>query len=167
MIHIYYGDGKGKTTAACGLALRSIGQGQHVLLTQFLKNDNSGEILPFRTLGVKLLHTNYPMTFTWRMNEEQFQKTEQAMRNLLDRVVEESKNMDLVIMDEVLLVYMHDMIDRKKVLDFLRSTNQEIVLTGRDKPDEDLLELADYVTEIKKIKHPFDKGVLERRGVEF
>lgn len=167
MIHIYYGDGKGKTTAACGLAVRSIGQGQKVLISQFLKNANSGEIATFKKLGVQLLHTDYPVTFTWKMNEEQLEKTKLAMQNLLDKVIEQSKNADLVIMDEVLYVYMYDMIDRNKLLDFLKSAKQEIVLTGRVKPDEKLLELADYVSEIKKIKHPFDKGILQRRGVEF
>ena len=167
MIHLYCGDGKGKTTAACGLALRCLGRGKKVVLAQFFKNDTSGEIGPLRALGATVLHADVPMTFEWKMDEEGRERARASMCRLLERALEAAQDADLLVLDEVVSAYRKDMIDRERLLRFLRGNPQaEVVLTGRNPPPE-LSDLADYHSEICKRRHPKDRGVRARKGIEF
>ena len=169
-IHIYCGDGKGKSTAAMGLALRAAGSGEKVLVTQFLKAGTSSELKILREIpGVQVLTCDKKFGFFWNMTEEQKIQAKNAYEELFEKAVQTARqeNIFLLVMDEFIAAYNHGMIDQKKALAFLKEKpeNLEVVLTGRD-PAPELLEIADYVSEIQKKKHPFDQGLPARRGIE-
>ena len=170
-IHIYCGDGKGKSTAVMGLALRAAGSGKKVVLTQFLKDGRSSELIVLRELPqVTVLTCEKQFGFFWNMTEEQKREARAAYQELFDKAVRtaEEENAFLLVMDEFMAAYNHGMIDRETALDFLKGRPEglEVALTGRD-PAPELLELADYVSEIRKVKHPFDRGIRARRGIEY
>ena len=169
-IHIYCGDGKGKTTAAMGLVLRAAGSGKKVLVTQFLKDGSSSELKILRELpDTRVLTCPRQFGFFWNMTEEQKAEAKCAYEELFEEAVQTASRQDifLLVMDELIAAYNHNLLDREKVLTFLREKPEhlEVVLTGRD-PAPELVELADYVSEIQKKKHPFDAGLPARRGIE-
>lgn len=169
-IHIYCGDGKGKSTAAMGLALRAAGSGKKVVVTQFLKDGSSSELKILRTLpNVTVLTCQRQFGFFWNMTEDQKKEAAAAYQQLFEEAVKtaEKEEAFLLVMDEFMAAYRHEMIDREQALAFLKNRPEglEVALTGRD-PAPELLELADYVSEIRKIKHPFDEGIAARRGIE-
>lgn len=169
-IHIYCGDGKGKSTAAMGLALRAAGSGEKVLVTQFLKDGTSSELKILREIsGVRVLTCDKKFGFFWNMTEKEKVQAKNAYEELFEKAVQtvRQENIFLLVMDEFIAAYNHGMIDQKKALAFLKEKpeNLEVVLTGRD-PAPELVELADYVSEIHKKKHPFDQGLPARRGIE-
>lgn len=169
LIHIYCGDGKGKTTAAVGLTLRSAGAGNRVVFTQFFKDGSSSEISLLRQIpGISVLHTKTVGGFWKCMTTEQQAQASRDYTELFHIACERAKNMDLLVLDEVISACNHGTVPEEALLDFLKSKpeNLEVVLTGRN-PSEALLAQADYVTEMKKIKHPFDRGVLARKGIEY
>ena len=164
MIHVYEGDGKGKTTASVGLSIRAAGHGFKVLFIQFLKDDSSGEISVLKSIdGITVAHCPVNYGFTFLMSEEQKRETAKEYDKLLDYAVHSDAS--LIVLDEVLYAFNAGLIDEtrlRKILDL----KCEIVLTGRDAP-EWLVARADYVSDIKKIKHPFDKGIPARIGIEY
>lgn len=168
-IHIYCGDGKGKTTAAMGLALRAAGSGKKVVVVQFLKDGTSSELHILRQLPqMQVLVCEECFGFFWNMTEEQKEAAGRAYTELFDRASQAAKKgAFLLVMDELIAAYNHRLVDREQVLAFLREKPEslEVVMTGRE-PAPELLELADYVSEIQKRKHPFDRGVGARRGIE-
>ena len=168
-LHIYCGDGKGKTTAAMGLAVRAAGNGMKVLVSQCMKNGCSCEVSMLEKLGITYCCCREKFGFFWNMTEEQKEKAAEAYTALFEKVCQKAveEAYDLLVIDEFMSAYNHGMIDQKKALDFLlhRPEGLEVVLTGRE-PGEELLKLADYVTEMKKIKHPFDQGIPARKGIE-
>lgn len=170
LIHIYCGDGKGKTTAATGLAVRAAGAGKKVVFAQFLKSGNSSEIHSLRQLdGIKLCLCSTHRGFFKNMNEEEKTQTKNDYTQLFHDVVDKSQdNTDLLVLDEIISACNHQIIKENELIDFLEKKPEklEVVLTGRN-PSENLLSLADYVTEMKKIKHPYDKGIKARCGIEF
>lgn len=169
LIHIYCGDGKGKTTASVGLAVRAAGAGKKVVFSQFFKDGTSSEIANLKKLdGITTVHCPVHHGFYFRMNDEQKKKAKADYTALLELALEEAKGADLLILDEVLSAFCYSVIPQSRLLAFLQNKPSalEVVLTGRD-PDQRLLELADYVTEMKKIKHPFEAGVPARKGIEF
>jgi len=169
LIHIYYGDGKGKTTAAVGLAVRAAGNGMKVRIVQFLKSAPTGELKILEDSGIRVLRGDKNCTFTNLMDEEMRQACLLSHNAILDEAINTCVNeqIDLLVLDEIIGAYNHALVDRNKLLGFLKNkpARAEIVLTGRD-PAPELLELADYISEIKKIKHPFDRGVAARTGIE-
>ncbi len=169
-IHIYCGDGKGKTTAAMGLALRAAGSGHPVVVAQFLKDGTSSELNVLRQLSrVQVLVCREQFGFFWNMTKEQREAAGKAYRELFERaVLEAGKGAFLLVMDELIAAYNHEFVDWQRVLGFLREKPEglEVVLTGRE-PAPELLDLADYVSEIRKEKHPFEQGVPAREGIEF
>lgn len=169
LIHIYCGDGKGKTTAAVGLTLRSAGAGNSVVFTQFFKDGSSSEISLLRQIsGISVLHTKTVGGFWKRMTVEQQAQASRDYTELFHIACEMAKNANLLVLDEIISACNHGTVPEDAVLDFLKSKpeNLEVVLTGRN-PSAALLVQADYVTEMKKIKHPFDRGVLARKGIEY
>ena len=166
LIHIYCGDGKGKTTAAIGLAVRAAGHGLRVVIVQFLKSSPTGELAVLGRLPeVTVIRSQEQLGFTFRMNEEQKRHAAVIQQQLLAR--EAMQRADLLILDEVMAAINAGMIESKEVAALLREKPQEleVVLTGRNPPEE-LLQLADYVSEIKKVRHPFDRGIAARDGIE-
>lgn len=171
MLHVYYGDGKGKTTAAIGLAVRALGCGQTVCLVQFLKGRGTGEVVFLeKTPGITILRGKTAACFTFQMNEAQ--KAECAVRQA--EIFAEGMAMarqgrcDLLILDEVLdaarLGFLPE--DALRKLTGEATPAAEVVVTGRG-PAPWLLEAADYVTHMVKEKHPYDRGIAARRGVEY
>jgi cob(I)alamin adenosyltransferase len=171
MIHIYFGDGKGKTTASVGLAVRAAGCGKQVLFSQFLKGRKTGEIDSLARLGIRIIRSEEIKKFTWEMNEEEKEESRKVQSGLLDTIreaIREGAKTDLVILDESLGALSGGFLSEKTLKSFLLESPEdlEIVFTGRAAP-EWLMERADYITEMKKYRHPFDKGVCAREGFEY
>ena len=171
MIHVYHGDGKGKTTAAMGLALRMLAAGRRVVVVQFLKDGESGEArLLAEDFGVSVFAGKVSDKFTWSMTPEELAATcELHDGNLASARAElEGAQEGLLVLDEAVAACNHGLIEEATLIDFLRGRPKalEVVLTGRD-PSQHLLDAADYVTEMRKCKHPFERGIAARRGVEF
>ncbi len=168
-LHLYCGDGKGKTTAAVGLAVRAAGSGMKVLFCQCMKDGTSSEIRMLEKLGITCLCCRERFGFFWNMDAEQRKKAACAYTELFLRAAQRAREEDygLLVVDEFMSAYNHGLIDQRKALDFLanRPASLEVVLTGRD-PGEELIALADYVTEMRKVKHPFDEGIPARKGIE-
>lgn len=170
LVHLYCGDGKGKTTAAVGLSVRARGSGLGVLFVQFLKAGNSAELDPLRQLGVQVISGQPTSKFIFQMNEEERQEARVFNRQRLAEVREGiQEGVDLLVLDEILGAIATDMVDEDVLLDFIASKppHLELVLTGRD-PSSKLLEAADYVSEVVMRKHPYEtQGLAARPGIEF
>ena len=171
LVHIYCGDGKGKTTAATGLAVRMAGYGKKVLFARFLKNENSGELkILDRIPEIEVMHLSRSFGFYNKLNEQEKEEWKQTYKELWKKIKEKVKNgsYDLLVMDEFLHAIRYDLVTEEEILKFLdeRSPDLEVVMTGRD-PSERLIDAADYVSEINKIKHPYDKGIMARKGIEY
>ncbi len=169
MIHLYHGEGKGKTTAACGLAVRAAGSGMKVLFTQFFKNGSSSEVGVLRSVpGVTVLIPDVYYGRYKKMSDGEREATGSNYRAVMKEIAERAGEYGMVVLDESVSAYNYGMLDRAAFLEFLRKEGQEreIVLTGRG-PQEELREIADYVTEMRKEKHPFDRGIMGRKGVEY
>lgn len=164
MIHLIVGDGNGKTTSSVGLAVRAAGHGCPVLFIQFLKDGSSGEIKVLKNVpGICVLHAPVHFGFIFQMNEEQLDQTAQAYNLLLDNAI--ASDAFLIILDEAIHALNAKLIDKDKLLKLLEK-DAEIVLTGRDPPAW-LCERADYISDVRKIKHPYDKGIEARAGIEY
>ena len=169
MIHIYHGEGKGKTTCSVGLAVRAAGSGMRVLFVQFFKDGSSAEIGPLSSIeGITVRHPNLNFGRFVQMNSEQKEEITRNYSSFLHEVILHAEEYDLIVLDEIISTYEYNMVDRQELLDFLKKEGQqrEIVLTGRH-PAPELVELADYVTEMRKDKHPFDFGIPARKGIEY
>jgi len=175
LVQIYTGDGKGKTTAAFGLALRAAGQGNKVLIYQFLKPPSLdiGERFALQ-LGAVRIRTE-ALDAPWDMSKSFEDETavvqmQAAISEALERIAQtaEKRFYDVLILDEIVFCLSKGLAkleDIKNIID-RRDPVVEIVMTGRGASRE-LIELADLVTEMKNIKHPFDNGLPARRGIEF
>lgn len=171
MIHVYFGDGKGKTTAAVGISARAAGSKMKVLFVQFLKTEFSGERHTLsHTENVTLTFCPIELKFTFEMDEKEKQQASKVFRGIFDNSVTTAltERYDMVVMDEIFDVINYDMVSEADVYEFITNApkSMEIVMTGHN-PPERFIEVADYVTEFKKIKHPYDKGVIGRKGIEF
>lgn len=170
-VHIYCGDGKGKTSAALGLALRAAGRGKRILIVRFLKNEDSGEVPVLRSIpGITVMPCDREFGFVFRMKEEEKAEAAEYFQTRFDRAcrlaLEEKQ--DVLILDEIMAACHYGMVREEDVRRFLeqRPEAMEIILTGRD-PSAGLLEMADYVSEICMRKHPFEKGIPAREGIEY
>ena len=166
LMHLYWGDGKGKTTAAMGLALRALGCGKKVVIVQFLKGGSSGEIPLLEQLGAKIYRGKVGQKFVFQMNEEEKAATRLLQDENLKKAIAEPA--DLLILDEAGSAWELDMVDkellRRAVLE--RPAEQECVLTAHQ-PPQWMAEAADYSTEMKCHRHPYQKGVKARKGIEY
>lgn len=170
LIHIYCGDGKGKTTAAVGLAVRCAGRGNKVLLVQFLKSRDSGELYSLAKLpDIEVMRGKESKKFTFQMNEEEKHALLIEHNKMFEQVLAKIKNggYSLLILDEVIGALNAKVFEMPKLIEFLRHKpeNLEVVLTGRN-PAPELVEIADYESEMRKVKHPMDKGIMAREGIE-
>jgi cob(I)alamin adenosyltransferase len=169
MVQVYTGDGKGKTTAAVGLAMRAIGKGLKVLMIQFLKGREYGELVTARRLAGDFeivqcgldtfVKRGEPSAEDLRLAQEGLERARRAIM---------SGEYDIVILDEVNVAVALGVLSVSEVLPLIddRPPGVELVLTGREAPDE-FLERADIITEMKCIKHCYDDGVPLREGIEF
>ena len=169
MVHLYCGDGKGKTTAAMGLALRFAGHGKRVVVAQFLKSGRSGERVALEHLPtVELLPLPETMKFTFQMTEAEKAAERVRQTELLHTAFQKGASAQLLVLDEVCAALSTGMLSLSEVLTGLDELppETEVVLTGRD-PALELLERAHYITEMVKRRHPYDSGISARPCVEF
>lgn len=170
LIHIYCGDGKGKTTAAVGLAVRCAGRGGRILFAQFLKTRETGELAILNKLESIAVRRNTGISkFTFQMTPDELDTARHQQTALLHAVIEQCRQEqpDMLVLDEILPACSLGLASEEDVISFLRTKpdSLEVVLTGRN-PSKRLLDMADYVSEICKRRHPYDKGIPARIGIE-
>ena len=167
LVHIYTGDGKGKTTAALGLALRAAGNGMKTFIGQFMKGCEYSELNSIRRIREIEIEQ-----FGWEkcIRKEDVkplhkERTRQGLNICYEKVG--SQQYDIVILDEILVSIWFGLIDEKDVIDFINwhPRESELVLTGRN-ATENLITMADLVTEMKCVKHYYDRGIMSRKGIE-
>ena len=168
LIQVYTGDGKGKTTAALGLALRAAGRGMKVLIIQFMKKWDYGELHSLKLIPLITLKTFGTKEFIYKGKAKKidYEEAEKAFSFGVEGV--KSGNYDLVIFDELNMALYYELLDLKEVIKKIKEKpeNVEVVITGRKAPQE-IIEIADLVTEMREVKHPYQKGVEARKGIEF
>lgn len=170
LIHIYTGEGKGKTTACLGLAVRCAGHDNHVLLVQFLKGRPTGELKSLALIpNIEVWRGKETKKFTFQMTPEEKSQVLVDHMALFQRVKEKcfAGEVELLILDEVLGSINAGVFDKAELIDFLKNkpATLEVVMSGRN-PAPELLELADYVSEVCKRKHPFEREIPARTGIE-
>jgi len=170
LVHIYCGDGKGKTTTGMGLCLRAAGSGLKVLIYQFMKDNRTSERRVLEALdNVTFIDGLDREKFSLRLTSEEKAQRRAFYNSRLTEVTEKavSEAYDVLFLDEAIYAIRAGLLDESLLTGFLgtKPAKLEVILTGQ-KPGEKLLALADYVSEIRKIKHPYDLGVPARPGIE-
>lgn len=168
LVQVYTGNGKGKTTAAIGLAIRAVGQGLRVFIGQFMKGSTYGELSTLALIpNITLRQFG---TGRWVIRGQAAPEDIEAAQKGFAEVEEAvfSGDYDVVVMDEINVATAWQLIPLEKVIELIRHkpAKVELVLTGRAAPPE-IVDLADLVTEMMPIKHPADKGIFARKGIEF
>ena len=199
LFHIYCGDGKGKTTAAIGAAVRALGAGLKVCFVQLMKSGESSELSILKNIqNITVQAVINPYGFTWKMtvsekeklrklNDEAFKmltkaignksdasdgnlaNSSQADNNTAGKFTHNEVNgwFDMIIIDELMSAYQNGLVDKALVSSLIEKCkgNTELIFTGRN-PSDELMEKADYITEMKCQRHPYEKGVSARLGIE-
>ena len=169
-IHVYTGDGKGKTTAALGLGLRAVGCGFSVCMIQFLKDEPTGELKAIQKLpNFKVFRFQEKAKgFFCQMSDEEKEVLKAETENALSFAEKllKDRGCDVLILDEIFICLSCGLVSQERLLKLIQSKNAEIILTGRDAP-ESIKIAADYVSEICATKHPYDSGCSARLGIEY
>jgi len=167
LIQVYTGDGKGKTTAALGLALRAAGRNMKVLIVQFMKKWDYGELHSVELIPNIILVTFGTKDFVHKGKAKKIDYEEAEKAFSFGAKGMQSGDYDMIIFDELNMALYYELLDLKEVIQKIKGKpdNVEIVITGRRAPQE-IIEIADLVTEMKEIKHPYKKGVEARKGIE-
>lgn len=166
-LHIYCGDGKGKTTASLGLAMRAAGAGMKVCFVQFMKGGETAELDTLKLIpNISVHRCNKEYGFLWNMSDSEKAEITVTHNELLATAF--NSGADLVVLDEFNFAYSSGLMDKvlAEKLILANKASCEIVLTGRD-PAEIFIQEADYVSEICCVKHPYEKGVTARKGIEY
>jgi len=168
LIQVYTGDGKGKTTAALGLALRAAGRNLKVLIVQFMKKWDYGELYSLTlipNITLKAFGTG-KFIFKGKVRKIDYQEAQKAFNLGIEAM--QSKNYNLVIFDELNVALYFELLCLSKVVEQLKQKppEVEVVITGRKAPEE-IINIADLVTEMVEIKHPYQKGIPAREGIEY
>ena len=171
LIHLYYGDGKGKTTASIGLAIRAAGNGRTVIFAQFLKGGATGELCSFeKHSNIKVIRSKKDLGFLFQMSSEEKQQAADINQQVLEEAIEQVSvlSADVLVLDEITHAFSSEVIKQECIKNFLQNKPKEleVILTGRN-PDSFFFDISDYITEMKCVRHPFEKGVPAREGVEF
>jgi len=168
LIQVYTGDGKGKTTAALGLALRAAGRNMKVLIVQFMKKWDYGELHSVKLIPNITLETFGTKEFIYKgkVKKIDYEEAKKAFSFGIEGM--QSGNYDIVIFDELNMALYYELLDLKEVVKKImeKPQNVEIVITGR-KASEEIIEIADLVTEMREVKHPYQKGIKARIGIEY
>jgi cob(I)alamin adenosyltransferase len=171
-IIVYTGNGKGKTTAALGLCVRAVGHGNKVGIIQFIKSDwEYGELIGLKQLSPEIDIQTLGVGCIGIMGDDKpMEEHKEAASQAFDAAIKVAKSnkYDILILDEINVAVSLGLISVSQVLELLKNkpVYLNVVLTGRNAPDE-LIEAADLVTEMKEIKHPFQKGIPARKGIDF
>ena len=181
LVHVITGDGKGKTTSSLGLALRAIGNNLKVYMIQFLKSGFTGELYSAKKLGFEIEQfgvdalkekQKHLQEFSDKTGRFVFQPDVKEKEAAIQgwehaKKIIKSNDYDMVILDEINCVLEKGLVPIQEVLEIIKKHgNVELVLTGRDAPKE-LMEAADYVNVVQRIKHPWQKGIVARKGIEY
>lgn len=172
LIQVYTGDGKGKTTAAIGQGVRAWGRGLRVYMIQFLKSSDTGELNAIKRLEPEFMVFRFEKErgFIWTLDEREIEELKDEIKGAFEfaKKVASEKLCDVLILDEIMAAIGNGLLDEESVADLLESkpSGMEIIMTGRNVPDR-IKDLADYVSEVVKVKHPFEKGIGARKGIEF
>lgn len=171
LIHIYTGDGKGKTTSAIGLATRALGGGMKVCYVSFHKRPELfgyTEMDSLRTLGAKVINLAKGHPHLDSSIKRETMETEVNEGLLMLKELIKNEEFDLLILDEILISVRDHYIGEDLLIDFVRNKPQflELVMTGRGATPA-LIDLADYVSYVEKLKHPFDRSIQSRKGIEY
>jgi cob(I)alamin adenosyltransferase len=169
LVHLYCGDGKGKTTAAMGLCLRAAGRGMWVGIAQFIKNGDSGELVILSKLKNVRIFPFFPkVKFTIAMSEAEHNQAKDFYHQLISQIKQEIEMFDMLLLDEAVAAVTEDLLDMQCLIDLIknRPSKLEIIITGR-KPPKQLYDIADYISEIRNIRHPYEKGITARKGIEW
>ncbi len=167
MLQIYCGEGKGKTTASLGLAIRMAGAGMRVAFVQFMKGGDTSELSVIsRIPEITVMRCDRNYGFFKTLTEDDKSELTTCHNDLLERAF--SGGYDAIILDEFNFAYGHNLMDRGRAENLIlgAATSAEVVITGRE-PAEIFTDSADYISEIKCVKHPFTKGVNARKGIEY
>jgi len=170
-LHLYIGDGKGKTTSAVGMAIRAAGWNWPVLFCQFLKPAESGEQKVLSRLSDSITLFRPSMRHKGFFRDQTPQQREETREDLLEGWSHVEKlagdgSFRMIVLDEILDVLSLGIIPESRVLDLVRKCPCEWILTGRTAP-ETLMDMADYITRMEPVRHPFRKGIRARRGIEY
>jgi cob(I)alamin adenosyltransferase len=171
-VQIYTGNGKGKTTAAVGLAVRAAGNEYNVFMVQFLKGGKTGELESAKKMSpfFNIFRFEKKRGFFWTLNVEEKNELKEEVQKGYEFCMEALKEgkCDILIMDEVMGALNNQLISEEQLLELIdnKPDNIELVLTGRDVPKA-IIDKANLVTEMKDIKHYFNEGVPSREGIEF
>jgi cob(I)alamin adenosyltransferase len=172
LIQIYCGEGKGKTTAAIGQGIRAVGQEMKVIMIQFLKSSESGELKTLKRIepDFKVFRFEKQRDFFWNLSEEEKEDLKDEIRNGINfaKKVLDTRDCDILILDEILGVIKNKLVEEKEICDLLdhKPENVEVILTGRQITEE-LKKRAHYVSEIKPEKHSMKQGIGARKGIEY
>ena len=171
LVHFYLGNGKGKTTAVFGLALRALGRDFKVLIVQVLKARETGEILFFKKINnnnLKIIRINTCEKFSWEMNNNEVIQSKQEITKGIRNILNYYNDYDIVLFDELLNAENIGFIDEEEIKNIIlnKSPELELVFTGR-KTKDSLKVFADYISNIEAEKHPYEKGIQSRVGIEF
>jgi len=171
LIHIYCGEGKGKTTAASGLCLRACGEGLRVVIAQFFKDGESGEMRMLREhCGAHYISGYAPGDEFVKSLVTGQTPDISRVKGLFAKAKEEAQRLqaDVLLLDEVFWGLHYGALTQEELIDYMRSKPacMELILTGRNPPQE-VLDCADYISEIRCVRHPYEKGIGARRGIEY
>ncbi|MCM8786094.1 MAG: cob(I)yrinic acid a,c-diamide adenosyltransferase [Candidatus Omnitrophica bacterium] len=170
LIEVYTGDGKGKTTAAIGIALRAKSHNLNVCFIFFHKNPlkwKYGEFETIKKSGIDIFYFATKHPHFEKVNKDDIRKECLEGLEFLKKIYKEKKY-DMIILDEILISLRDGFLKEEEIIEIMeqKPENIELILTGRGATKK-IIEKADYVSEIKKIKHPFDKGIKARKGIEY
>lgn len=171
-VQVYTGNGKGKTTAAVGQAVRAAGNNLKVYMLQFLKTDPTGELEIAKLIGDKfqIFRFESKKGFFWTLKDEEKAILKNEVDTAYNFAMEVIKNSscDVFILDEIMGILSNKLLTEEQVIELIdkKPTNMELILTGRNVPDS-IKDKADLVTEMKDIKHYMEKGVYSREGIEY
>lgn len=170
-MHVYTGDGKGKTTAAIGLAVRALGVGGRVLFAQFMKGGETGELEVFQNLeNIHVIRCEKHFPFYSQMTDgqkaEQRKQHDQMLYEMTEMVMQHQ--IDVLVLDEITYPCRWGLVDVEQVKELLKLAKGqiEVICTGRE-PEDWLLDRADYITNMQAVRHPFEKGIGARMGIEY
>lgn len=172
LVQVYCGNGKGKTTAAIGLGIRAVGNDYKVIMIQFLKNDSTGECRTIKSLepDFKIFHFEKKRGFTWELSDEEKNELRSETSNALKFAskVMDTGQCDVLILDELLNSLELGFVSEEEVCELIdnKAEDVELILTGRNLP-ESIAQRADYISKIEDIKHPMEKGIDARKGIEY
>ena len=168
LVHVYTGDGKGKTTAAIGQAVRAKGAGLSVCVMQFLKTRDTGELKSLEQLGISVIRKETVTGFFNQLSDEQKETLKCEVAYEFELAKKILPQYDIVILDEIFGAIENGLVSIGALKRMIRKKPQgtELILTGRHAPEE-IINSADYVSEINVIKHPMDAGIPAREGIEF